>query len=263
MIEAGRIHELLESAGKLALSHFLNAPPQRKRDLTYVTEADLEVQDFLVSALGRLFPGDGVIAEENNVRKDPASGDRYWTIDPIDGTAPFVAGLSTWSIGLGLLESGSPVCGFVYAPMTREFFHVAEEGGVFRNGRLCRMRTGDGIGRDTVLFAHSRLHQVLRLRPGYAGKVFVLGSACLQMSLVATGAADALLVGHDKIWDLAPGLAMLRRNGGTLKYLGGSEVCMGDLLSADPAPFPMLAGRASIIERMESFVEYGSRRIPV
>ena len=254
MVNVSLIRELLESAGKIALDHFLCAAPERKQDLTFVTVADLEVQEFLVTALDRHFPEDGLIAEENIVRKFPASGERYWTIDPIDGTAPYVAGFTSWCIGIGLLEAGRPLCGFVYVPTTREFFHVAERGGVFRNGRERALKPCDVLGSDTILLTHSRPHQRLPIDAAYPGKVFVFGSACIHMSLVATGAADAVLIGHDRVWDLAPGLAMLQRNGGTLRYMGGEQVSLEALLSGGAAPWPMLGGRVAILDQMEEFI---------
>ena len=247
------------AAGEKAKQLFLSVEARKKEDRTYVTEVDLAVQDQVICGLERLAPKDGVIAEELNFRKSPKSGHRIWTIDPIDGTAPFVAGIPTWSIGLGLLDDGRPASGFVYVPMTHEFFCTNEEGGVYRDGVMRNLRASDCLDSDTILFRHTREHPSLDISSEYPGKSFALGSACHQMSLVATGAADAVLLRADRIWDLVPGWAMLESNGGVLRYLGGANVCAEELMDGRQAPLPILGGHGATLDRIEKHILYNGK----
>jgi len=253
---------MLEAAGELAMKYFLRVTPARKKDRTLVTTADLAVQSFLIEELGRAFPEDGLIAEEEGLWKAPTTGSRYWTIDPIDGTASFVAGMTTWSIALGLIEQGQPVAGFIWMPTTRDFFYTTSEGGVYRNEHPMALKMPPVLEDTSILFVHSSPHQRFTLSPAYSGKVMNLGTASAHLSYVATGGADAVLIGHDKIWDLAPGLALLSRNGGVLRYIRGSDVCMKELLSGRSAPHPMLGGHPDVVRQLESLIDYHSPRFP-
>ena len=245
---------MLEKAGQLVLEYYLNATHATKADGTPVTEADLAAQAYLVEALTRHFPEDGIVAEENDVRREAGSGDRYWTLDPIDGTLPFVAGMPTWSIALGLIESGQPVEGYVYLPSTRDLFATAN--GVIRNGKPAYLTADRSLHMDSILLTHSRPHQKYALDPAFPGRTFGLGTATVHMSLVASGSAHLVLIGHDKVWDLAPGMAMLRQNGGVLRYLDGTPVQLATLLDGSPAPLPMVGGSAPLVEAFLVYLDY-------
>ncbi len=127
------------------MAHFTHATATLKADRTVVTEADLAVQALLVNALVQNYPLDGIIAEEEDLRKGSRSG-RYWTVDPIDGTVPFVAGLTSWSIALGLLEKCQPVSGYVYVPASADFYHSEPGRPACRNGRPMRVKSPGPLG---------------------------------------------------------------------------------------------------------------------
>ena len=54
-----------------------------------VTNVDREVQDQILTQIQSTFPGDSVLAEENDVRHDISDGN-VWVLDPIDGTTNFI-----------------------------------------------------------------------------------------------------------------------------------------------------------------------------
>ncbi len=249
------LRPILAEAGELALNYYLRASHTIKADHTPVTEADLSIQSFLIEALSRYFPDDGIVAEEGGMRRPAAAGERCWTVDPIDGTIPFMAGMANWSIAVGLIDHGEAVAGFVYMPATGDCFHTCG-GGVFRNERAVSMKPNLQLNTDSILLSHTRPHQYYELKASFPGRIFCLGAASVHLSLVASGGADVVLIGHDKIWDLAPGLALLKANGGELRYLDGTPCGMHALLSGKPAPLPMLGGRPSIIAALQSHLDY-------
>lgn len=258
MLDARMIRAMLETAGRLAMQHFLNPAPSLKADNSYVTQADLAVQAFLKTELDTHFPDDGIIAEEDNLRKNPSSGDRYWIVDPIDGTASFVAGLPTWGIALGLMEQGEPVAGFFWMPATRDFFYTLPGEAVYRNDQRLHMKARYAVHSETLLLAHSRTHQRYTLSSNYPGKIFCLGSAVAHCCYLAAGGADAVLIGHDRIWDLVAGLALLVKNGGILRYINGPAVSLPELLSGAPALHPMLGGHPDIVDQLEPMIVFPS-----
>ncbi|WP_394622045.1 inositol monophosphatase family protein [Lentzea sp. JNUCC 0626] len=71
-----------------------------KDDGSVVTAVDLEVEDLVRALLAKAVPDDGVVGEERPER--PGTSGRRWLVDPISGTADFVAGRPTYSVDLAL-----------------------------------------------------------------------------------------------------------------------------------------------------------------
>lgn len=119
MTDLDALREIIRKAGELALSYYGRVTPSEKSDQSFVTEADKAVEDFLRSELAKNFPGVEVLGEEveSGVEKDVA-----WVVDPIDGTANFVAGVPIWAVSVGLVEHGTPIMGAVYYPAFGELY---------------------------------------------------------------------------------------------------------------------------------------------
>src|SRR5438067_1250192 len=114
------LEAIARRAGAIALRHFRRAKAERKADRTLVTAADREVEAALVAELGRLLPDAAIVGEEGAARE--GRGSLTIVLDPIDGTAGFVAGLGTWCICIGILEDDRPAAGVVYAPVLGEMY---------------------------------------------------------------------------------------------------------------------------------------------
>ena len=112
------LEAIAERAGRIALGHFRRVAPERKADRTLVTAADREVEAELTAALGALLPDAGIIGEEGAARA--GNGPYRIVLDPIDGTASFVAGLPTWCVCVGIPEGARPVAGVVHLPACGE-----------------------------------------------------------------------------------------------------------------------------------------------
>ena len=251
MSDEAEIRAVLASAGRIAMEHFRKVTPRWKKSRSLVTEADLAVQSFLVEWLQSCHPDDGVIAEEAQYHVPSRRSGRYWTVDPIDGTASFVAGLPVWGIGLGLADAGGPLAGYFYVPMTGDYYCRAPGGPVLRNGERVRMKKPGPLHRESLLLAVSKLHRQAAVSTTYRGKVRSLGSTIGHMCFVAAGSADAALLGRVWIWDLLPGWALLKSTGGILKYLHGPQVRLDDLYDGSRARQLMLCGHPDAVRRYE------------
>jgi myo-inositol-1(or 4)-monophosphatase len=224
-------------AGRLALGHFRRVAPERKADRTLVTAADREVEAELVSALGALLPDAGIIGEEGAARE--GRGPYRIVLDPIDGTASFVAGLPTWCICIGIMEGARPVAGVVHLPAFGETYS-AVDGIAYLNGVvLPPLGSPEGPG-DRFIVTHARAHVRHDLR--YPGKVRSLGSTAYHVALVARGAAEAAVLGHVHLWDVAGPGAILAAVGGRYEYLDGRPMDLNELADGRRAPDHMLAG---------------------
>jgi myo-inositol-1(or 4)-monophosphatase len=224
-------------AGERALAHFRHVEAERKADRTLVTAADREVEAILVAELARLLPHAGILGEEGTRRE--GKGPYRVVIDPIDGTAAFVAGLGTWCVCIGIMEGAHPVAGVVHLPCVGETY-AAIEGRAWLNGMPLPALGSEAAAGDRFIVAHARAHA--RHRITYPGKVRSLGSTAYHVALVARGAAEGALLGHAHLWDLAAPGAVLHAVGGHYEYLGGGTVDLGMLGDGRRAPDYVLAG---------------------
>ncbi|HKJ69580.1 MAG TPA: inositol monophosphatase family protein, partial [bacterium] len=233
MYDPREIVEILQRAGDIAQESYLQVSASWKENRTYVTEADLKVQEYLKGEFDRRFPDDGIIAEENDLRKPPKSGDRFWIIDPIDGTASFVAGLPVWGTAIGLIEHNKPLAGFFYLPAAGDLFYTQPEGRVMRNGKAVRLKDPGEFHPETALLALSRLHRHFTIDAQFPGKLRSLGSSVAHLCYLAAGCADGAFLWNVHLWDIAAGLAMLANNGGVIRGLGGRRFALAGLLDGE------------------------------
>lgn len=123
-----------------------------KADGSPVTDADLAADALIRDTVSSHFPGDAVLTEES--ADDPArlTAPRVWIVDPIDGTAQFIARTGRFDIVVALVVDGRPVLGVICHPpsgtlLTAIRGHGAwiEERGTRRRARISSMRLGDHV----------------------------------------------------------------------------------------------------------------------
>ncbi|MGQ0673065.1 MAG: 3'(2'),5'-bisphosphate nucleotidase CysQ [Hyphomicrobium sp.] len=243
VLEAGRI-EMRYFRGGVAV--------ERKSDASPVTAADREAEDVLVRALARAAPGVPVIAEEQVAAgAAPAIGDRFFLVDPLDGTKEFVAGRNEFTVNIGLIVNRRPVFGIVYAPARSHLFLTLGPEEAFEATiapdeappalgsatlRPIRTRAPDAAG---VVALQSRSHSTSG--EAFLGRLKVaecrrLGSS-VKFCLIARGEADVYgRIGPTCEWDTAAGHAVLAAAGGRVTNLAGADLTYGHTATAFTNP---------------------------
>lgn len=123
--------------------------PETKPDRSFVTATNLAVEDLLRAMISDRFPQHGILGEEG---QDVTPGvDHVWVLDPIDGTAAFVAGVPVHGTLIALAEGGVPVLGVIDMHVTGQRW-VGAAGHPTRllhQGRStdCRTRKGQNLDR--------------------------------------------------------------------------------------------------------------------
>lgn len=258
----------------------------QKDDRSPVTVADFGTQALILSELNKAFPDDPVVAEENGsmLRGDEGmsianevarqlaevdyhlpqetlpdlldtggvavtSCDRFWTLDPVDGTKGFLRG-DQYALALSLIEHGRPVLGVLGCPsltlpgMEKQgvVCHAIREQGarmeqVAPSGVLKTLNVrSPGSFTDLVFCesfekAHTSQTQAARVaqRLGVLAEAVRMDSQC-KYAVVAAGAADVYLrlsfrQGYtEKIWDHAAGVMILQEAGGRVTDATGQEL---------------------------------------
>ena len=96
---------------------------QDKADASPVTAADEAAEKIILADLAVIAPGVPVVAEEA-VAKGlvPVIADRFFLVDPLDGTREFVSRRDEFTVNVALIEDGEPVLGVVFAPARGELY---------------------------------------------------------------------------------------------------------------------------------------------
>jgi 3'(2'), 5'-bisphosphate nucleotidase len=207
----------------------------QKADRSPVTEADTAAEALIVKALAQLAPDIPVVAEEQCASNGVPSTapDRFFLVDPLDGTKEFIAKNGEFTVNIALIEHGRPVLGVVYLPA----FDTCYAGA---NG-IARRLVGDDhpepiVARSTpaegLVMAISRSHadgEIARAKErglNVAGTI-VAGSS-LKFCRLAEGAADLYpRFGTTMEWDTAAGQAVLEAAGGRVETVEGAPLHYG------------------------------------
>jgi 3'(2'), 5'-bisphosphate nucleotidase len=243
---ADRLLPAILAAGRLEMRYFCTGVTvDNKSDASPVTIADREAEAILHAALAIAAPGVPVVSEEAAAAGDiPAIGDRFFLVDPLDGTKSFVAGTPDFTVNVALIENRRPTFGVVYAPVTGRLFaalgpSTAVEATVEPGTKASRFADLD------VRQIHTRLPDMKNLAAvssrthgARAAEAFLLrwavkerrniGSS-LKFCLVARGDADLYpRFGAIREWDTAAGDAVLRAAGGVVTLHDGTELLYGN-----------------------------------
>src|SRR5258708_27050986 len=95
---------------------------ERKPDGSPVCQADLRAEQLILARLAVLMPGVAVIAEEAFAPGGGAVPERFFLVDPLDGTREFLAGHSDFTVNIALIEAGEPIAGAIGVPALAQVY---------------------------------------------------------------------------------------------------------------------------------------------
>ena len=244
------IQSWAREGGALARRYFNTVPGRRKADRSVVTEADEAVERVLVARIAARYPQHGIVGEEQARRS--GDGEFVWTVDPLDGTAAFVAGLSFWGVSIGLLRDGAPYLGVLYLPLLDDCYWAGPSGGAFLNGRPIHVASPERWDDEDWLSVPSDAHR--RYAIDFLGKTRSIGCTIASLAYVARGSTLGALLAPSAIWDLAGGLAIVRAAGGVAVGLSGRPVELGALLQGGRTPEPLLVAAPGQVEALRAVI---------
>ena len=204
---------------------------EHKDDFSPLTAADMAAHHLIVDGLQRLTPDIPVLSEESAsiAWAERQTWQRYWLVDPLDGTREFVKKNGEFTVNIALIEAGIPVFGVVYAPALDELHYGIRDVGAF----IC-----DGVSRVPVAsrrpataplnVAGSRSHMDARSAAAIErmGEVSLLG---MGSSLKFCRMSEARLDVYPRFaptseWDTAAGQCVLEAAGGVVLTLDGKPL---------------------------------------
>lgn len=226
---------LADRADAISLSRYqaLDLEITTKPDNSPVTDADKAVERAIIDAIATKYPTDGVVGEEFGTS---GSKDRYWVIDPIDGTKNFMRGVPTWATLIALVENEEVVASVVSSPALYRRWYASAGGGAFvvEGGsvkaspapRKLTVSKVSQLSDASITYSDfqgwgARRSNFEKLLDG-AWRTRGLGDFWSHM-LVAEGAVDVAIEPSLALWDMAALDLIVREAGGKFTSLDGVD----------------------------------------
>lgn len=224
------IIEIAEQAGRAILEVYQqdssNFNVTDKADASPLTAADLAAHQLIVKALTALTPETPILSEEAAdiswaIRQQ---WQRYWLVDPLDGTKEFIKRNGEFTVNIALIERGEPILGVVHAPVLGKTYYAEKGQGAF-------LKTAVGIKPiqvsstpDVVRVVGSRSHpspDLASYLTRFSQHEMVPVGSSLKFCLVAEGAADIYpRFGPTMQWDTGAGHIVATEAGASVRFEG-------------------------------------------
>lgn len=243
-------------AGDNLKKHFGNARvthTKSERGVDVVTKLDVDTENFLAEKLLKFDTKAGFYGEEFGERK---KSDRFWLVDPIDGTSHFVRGIPYSTTMIGLVEDGQVILSVIYNFVTEEMFEAVKGKGAKLNNKQIRVSKRPlkdaYIAYESDLVSPKDLKTFLDLKK--KSTLLTTINCGYEFGLIASGRIEGRICvsPYGKDWDYAPGSLLVSEAGGVVKNIGSNlydftnhnflavnKECFEDLTKGKSAFFPI------------------------
>ena len=225
--------KIIKKAGKiLKKGYYSNKDVTFKAKKDLVTKYDVAVENYLKKKFSKKFKEFNIIAEESD--NTLIEFNNSIIIDPIDGTTNFVNGVPHTAISVGVYKDKKPYLAIVYNPILDELYEAKIGKGAYLNGKKLEVSkeedfqkaliaTGfpysSGTNSDDLNDVIKKLKDILPL----CQDIRRLGSASIDLCMVAKGTFEGYYEMNLKAWDVSAGILILTEAGGTVSTIDGSE----------------------------------------
>lgn len=200
------------NGGSILMKHFgkLDAIA-KKGEIDIVTIADTESEKAVIQTIKSSFPEHSILAEESGLEKGQNG---LWTIDPLDGTTNYAAGLGIFGVSIAFSHKDIILVGIVLNPVSGELFTAVKGKGADLNGKPIRV-SGTQTVSDSLLVTGFPYNLKKFFKPliarfsmclKNARGVRRLGAASIDLCYVACGRFDGFWEQNLKPWDTAAGM---------------------------------------------------------
>ena len=225
--------KIIKKAGKiLKKGYYSNKDVTFKAKKDLVTKYDVAVENYLKEKFTKKFKEFNIIAEESDNAN--VEFNNSIIIDPIDGTTNFVNGVPHTAISVGVYKDKKPYLAIVYNPILDELYEAKIGKGAFLNGKQLKvsdetelqkalLATGfpytSGSNEDDLNDVVKKIKDILPL----CQDLRRLGSASIDLCLVARGTFEGYYEMNLKPWDVSAGVLILSEAGGKITNINGGE----------------------------------------
>lgn len=224
MVDYTPILNLIFQAGQNLKEHFGNAVISGQKSecaADVVTELDKETENFYEQSFKKLFPDIGFKGEEFGARN---LGDRFWLVDPIDGTGLFARGLYGCTSMVALIEEGEITFSAIYDFVTDKMYSAQKGQGTYLNKKP--ITVSNRRLKDAYLYVESNIQKEENAKAYLKldKKCIILNSypAGIHFALTAEGKVEGRICfdPFGKDYDFASGQLLVKEAGGVVANIG-------------------------------------------
>lgn len=196
-----------------------------KSDNSPLTRADLASHNLIKQKLSLLYPDIPILSEEGNEIdfEERKEWDKFWLIDPLDGTKEFIKRNGDFTVNIALIENKKPVMGVIHVPVTNETYFGDLENGSYKieqGEKSKRINVSSKSDNEELVVVESRSHsgeEESEFYSNYKIKERLSRGSSLKICMIAEGKAEIYFrSGPTWEWDTAAGHAILLGAGGFL-----------------------------------------------
>ena len=200
-------------ANEAIMEHYEKFDVYVKQDKSPLTSADLAANEVIMQTLApsRI----AVCSEESILSADERmSADRFWLIDPLDGTKEFIARNGEFCVCIALIEQGRPILSVISSPVSGDVYSSNGGGIVYKNGeKIARKSTTP----KTFMIGHHGKGSKYKPLCEKFGFEFTRKGSALKFCIMAENGASAYGRFSDcSLWDIAAGDFIIHQSGGAI-----------------------------------------------
>lgn len=244
------ILHIVELAGEAILDIYNSSDfsVTKKQDDSPLTLADKESHKIIKKELTKLYPDIPILSEEGRdiPYKKRKCWERFWLIDPLDGTKEFIKRNGEFTVNIALIEDNKPVLGVIYVPDKDLFYFADRKIGAYKlentaikentstANKLIKLSIKLPLDYPdkpfTVVTSRSHLSKetedyILRLNEKHKELKIIPRGSSIKICLVAEGSADIYpIFGPTCEWDTAAGHAIINIAGGKIVDVANNKM---------------------------------------
>lgn len=226
-------HEWADLADRIALGAFRSELRiDAKDDGSFVTEADRAIEGLLRSRIIDRYPKHGIVGEEFG--SAASGGSTRWYLDPIDGTHNFMRGIPLFGTLIAIERDGEIQAGLISAPALGQRWWASRGGGAWTDGgasgarRRLRVSARAGLPETQILYRAVTDMRASRVAVGFEALLSTVWRErgfgdFWGYTLIADGAAEAMMEQDLSPWDLAAPWILVEEAGGRITDFDGER----------------------------------------
>lgn len=211
----------------------------QKDDKSFVTQADIEANNLIISELKKIFPDIAIVSEENpeieNLRA--AKNQKYFLIDPLDGTDGFIKKSDQFTVNIALIKNHHAIFGVIYLPATDIMYFNGHDNFAYKISNFSNKKDSN-LQKINVTKNQNNLTVICTKREPEKSEIiahlkqknldvrnFITISSSYKFCLIADGSADLYIrKASIKAWDIGAGHAIVKAAKGNVYDFNSKEI---------------------------------------
>ena len=209
----------------------------QKEDLSPLTKADIASNKIILRSLKTIDNSIPVLSEESLVNwNERKKWNKYWLVDPLDGTKEFIKKNGEFTVNIALIENNKPTLGVIYIPTKSTLYFAQQNFGSFKINITSELKSLDGAKKifvsnqkiiQRVIGSRSHSNQDFDewVKNNFPNSLIIQAGSSYKFCLIAEGSADIYpRFGPTSEWDIAAGHIIVNEAGGEVRTFDNTDI---------------------------------------